>query len=123
MIVGVGIDIVDVKRMARSIEKPGFINQAFTPNEIEYCKQKAFSAEHYAARFAAKEAFFKATGTGVIGDLDFRQVEVTNDVNGKPTLELKDAALLIAEKLEIKNIHTSLSHEKDFATAFVILEK
>jgi holo-[acyl-carrier protein] synthase len=123
MIVGVGIDIVDVKRMARNIEKPGFINHAFTPSEIEYCKQKAFSAEHYAARFAAKEAFFKAIGTGVIGDLDFRQVEVTNETNGKPNLELKDAALLIAEKLEIKNIHTSLSHEKDFATAIVILEK
>jgi holo-[acyl-carrier protein] synthase len=123
MIVGVGIDIVDVKRIARNIEKPGFINHAFTPNEIEYCKQKAFSAEHYAARFAAKEAFFKAIGTGVIGDLDFRQVEITNDANGKPNLKLKDAALLIAEKLEIKNIHTSLSHEKDFATAIVILEK
>jgi holo-[acyl-carrier protein] synthase len=95
MIVGVGIDIVDVKRIARNIEKPGFINHAF----------------------------FKAIGTGVIGDLDFRQVEITNDANGKPNLKLKDAALLIAEKLEIKNIHTSLSHEKDFATAIVILEK
>ncbi len=123
MIVGVGIDIVDVRRMKKSIGKPGFINHAFTPAEIAYCSQKAYSAEHYAARFAAKEAFFKAIGTGVAGDLDFTQVEITNDDNGKPNLALRDAAQSIAEKLEIKQIHTSLSHEKDFATAIVILEK
>jgi len=123
MILGVGIDIVEIKRIENRIENEIFISHLFTDAEYKYCKSKAHSAEHFAARFAAKEAFFKAIGTGVIGSFDFTQVEVTHDNLGAPHLALYDQALEMVNKMGAKSIHLSLSHERNFATAIVIIEK
>mgnify|MGYP001181010595 CR=1 FL=1 len=123
MILGLGADIVEIKRIENRIENEIFISHVFTDAEYKYCKSKAHSAEHFAARFAAKEAFFKALGTGVVGNLDFIQVEVTHDKNGAPNITLHDHALDMAKKLGVKTIHLSISHERNYATATVIIEK
>ena len=122
MISGVGTDIVNIARIENRISNSAFLKLVFTPGEIDYCEQSSRSQEHFAARFAAKEAFFKALGTGISGDLDFTQAEVVNNANGKPSFIITGEALKRITELEIKNIHLSLSHEKDYATAFVILE-
>ena len=122
MILGIGTDIVEVKRIQNRIENEIFISHVFTDSEFKYCKSKAHSAEHFAVRFAAKEAFFKAIGTGVVGNLDFIQVEVTHDSNGAPTISLHDHALELKQKMGIKTIHLSMSHERNYATATVVIE-
>jgi holo-[acyl-carrier protein] synthase len=123
MIIGVGTDIVEIERIKKRIANTDFVKLVFTPVEIDYCKSKSRSAEHYAARFAAKEAFFKAIGTGVTGKLEFLQVEITNSPEGTPRINIFDDALLIAKKAGVVNIHLSISHESKYAVATVILEK
>src|ERR1700731_3199466 len=89
MISGVGIDIVEVERMAASINKGnGFREMIFSKTEIAYCELKKNRFEHYAARFAAKEAFFKALGTGWIENTLFNEVEIINNIDGKPEIHL-----------------------------------
>ena len=122
MIIGIGTDIAEVTRIAKSIENISFKERVFSKNEIAYCETKTNKAENYAARFAAKEAFFKSLGTGWRGGMAFNEVEVINDELGKPTLNiLGETAELIKEK-NIKIIHISLSHIKDVAMATVVLE-
>lgn len=122
MIIGIGTDIAEVIRIAKSIENISFKERVFSKNEIAYCETKTNKAENYAARFAAKEAFFKSIGTGWRGGMAFNEVEVINDELGKPTLNiLGETAELIKEK-NIKIIHVSLSHIKDVAMATVVLE-
>ena len=122
MIFGIGTDIVDIERIENRITNPEFLKLVFTPDEITYCNRSAQSAERFAGRFAAKEAFFKALGTGISGDLEFHQAEVVNDDNGRPSLILTGTALQKVNELVIRNIHLSISHEKKYATAVVILE-
>lgn len=122
MIIGIGVDTVDVERMERKKTDESFLKVAFTENEILYCKDKAHAAEHFAVRFAAKEALLKALGTGFIGNLDFKQIEIVNNSDGKPILNLYGAALEKANELGATKYHVSLSHEKKHAIAFVILE-
>lgn len=122
MIVGIGVDMVEVERIEKKRSNDAFLKVAFTEQEILYCKDKAHAAEHFAGRFAVKEAFLKALGTGFIGNLDFRQVEVINNTDGKPVLVLSGAALEKANELGASKFHISLSHEKKYAIAFVILE-
>src|SRR4051812_41261311 len=89
MIEGLGIDMIEVERVAKKIGKEsGFRELVFSKNEIEYCETKAHKFEHYAARFAAKEAFFKALGTGWLNGTAFNEVEISNEENGKPQLRL-----------------------------------
>lgn len=122
MITGLGTDIADVARIAKSIETSGFKEKVFSKTEIAYCEAKANKAESYAARFAAKEAFFKALGSGWRGGMAFNEVEVLNDELGKPTLNIVGkTAAIIADK-KIKTIHISLSHTKEMALATVVLE-
>ena len=123
MIYGIGIDLIEVERIRKQLERSDrFINRIFTPDEIVYCESKKNRAQNFAARFAAKEAFFKALGTGWRGGLAFNQVEVVNDSLGKPEIRLHGTAeKLIAEK-NITNICVSLTHLKDFASAIVTLE-
>ncbi len=123
MIYGIGIDLIEVERIRKQLERSDrFINRIFTPDEIVYCESKKNRAQNFAARFAAKEAFFKALGTGWRGGLAFNQVEVVNDSLGKPEIRLHGKAeKLIAEK-NITNICVSLTHLKDFASAIVTLE-
>jgi holo-[acyl-carrier protein] synthase len=122
MIIGIGTDIAEVHRIAKSIEKEGFKEKVFSNAEIVYCETKTNKAENFAARFAAKEAFFKALGTGWRGGMAFNEVEIWNDELGKPTLNIVGQTAEIIKERNIKIIHVSLSHIKDVAMATVVLE-
>ncbi|WP_298738214.1 holo-ACP synthase [uncultured Chitinophaga sp.] len=124
MIYGIGTDIVEVERVAGKIRKAnGFRELVFTPHEIAYCEQQAASYEHYAARFAAKEALLKALGTGWgNGGVHFNEIEIRNDAAGKPELHLTGNAVSRYDQLNIKQILVSLSHVASTAVAMVIIE-
>ena len=121
MIVGIGTDIIEIERINRSLQIEHFIKRVFTTREIEYCnsrgRQKAAS---YAARFAGKEAFFKALGTGIIFSLNC--VEILNDELGQPHVNLKSTSNEIVKNLDMSKVHISLSHSKYYATATCIIE-
>jgi holo-[acyl-carrier protein] synthase len=124
MIDGLGIDMVDVDRIAGKISKEtGFKELVFSPGEIGYCETKANKFEHYAARFAAKEAFFKALGTGWAEGTAFSEVEITNNASGRPDLNLLGKTRDTLAPLKIIKILVSLSHIKTMASAVVIIEK
>jgi holo-[acyl-carrier protein] synthase len=122
MILGIGTDIAEVPRIAKSIENNSFKEKVFSKNEIAYCETKTNKAENYAARFAAKEAFFKSLGTGWRGGMAFNEVEIFNDELGKPHILLLGQTAEIIKEKNIKIIHVSLSHIKDVAMATVVLE-
>src|ERR1044072_5506261 len=124
MIYGIGTDIVEAERVADKIRKgKGCRELVFTPHEIAYGEQQATSYEHYAARFAAKEALLKALGTGWgNGGVNFNEIEIRNDAAGKPELHLIGNAAGRYDQLNIKQILVSLSHVKSTAVAMVIIE-
>jgi len=123
MIYGIGIDAIEVQRIQKQLTQSGrFKERIFTQNEISYCESKKNKAQNYAARFAAKEAFFKALGTGWRGGLGFNQVEITNDELGKPEIHLYGKAKQLIEGKGITDIHVSLTHLKATASSIVILE-
>jgi holo-[acyl-carrier protein] synthase len=124
MIVGTGIDICEVPRIAQSIARFGdrFLERVFTPAEIQYCQSKKNSVERFAARFAAKEAAMKALGTGVNRGITWKQIAVSNAPGGRPTLTLSGKASLMAETLRVKRISISLTHTESTAMAQVIFE-
>lgn len=101
----------------------GFKADIFSPAEIEYCDSKHYPAQHYAARFAAKEAVFKALGTGWRGGRKFRDIEVLRDEMGKPTIALSGKTREFHEQENFKNIQISISHIKEYAVAFVTIEQ
>lgn len=121
MVEGVGIDIVEISRIQRSIEDYGdlFTDKVFTQKEKAYCSDKPLPYQHFAARFAAKEAFSKATGTGWDDSFAWQEVEVTNELSGKPNLRLAGLAL---QNFGKKRIFLSLSHSGDYVTAVVVIE-
>lgn len=123
MIVGIGIDMIEVDRVMSKVDKDkGFKEKVFSKAEIEFCESNRRS-ENYAARFAAKEAFLKATGLGLLLGTELSEVEVVNDVNGKPSLSLKGNFKLQAEQNSWNKIHLSLSHLQQIACAVVIIEQ
>ena len=124
MIVGTGVDIAEVPRIAAAIERFGnrFVKRIFTDNEIRYCESKANKAERYAARFAAKEAALKAIGTGWRNGIAWRDVEVRREPGGRPNLAFHGRAAEIAARLGMKRASLSLSHTAQQAVAQVILE-
>ncbi|MGA9389238.1 MAG: holo-[acyl-carrier-protein] synthase [Candidatus Sulfotelmatobacter sp.] len=124
MIVGTGIDIAEVPRIRRSIERFGgrFLLRVFTAGEIEYCDSKANRAERYAARFAAKEAAMKALGTGWNHGVAWRDCEVVRLPGGRPSISFHGKAAELAAKLGIRNAALSISHTAEQAIAQVILE-
>ncbi|WP_295118277.1 holo-ACP synthase [uncultured Chitinophaga sp.] len=124
MILGIGTDIVEVERVAAKIQKgQGFRELVFTPDEIAYCEKQASKYESYAARFAAKEAFLKALGTGWgNGGVNFNEIEVHNNDAGKPSIFLLEPATRLYAEKNICKISVSLSHVKTMAIAFVIIE-
>lgn len=124
MIVGTGIDIAEVPRVAESIERFGdrFLRRVFTEAEIEYCASKANRAERFAARFAAKEAAMKALGTGWNHGVRWRDVEVVRKPGSRPTIQFHGKAAEFAKRLGAKNVSLSLSHTPEMAIASVILE-
>ncbi len=124
MILGTGIDIVEVERIQKSIEKKdGFLRLVFSPEEITYCQGQAGVFQSFAGRFAAKEAFFKALGTGWVGDLAFHEVSIKNDEHGRPFIQLSGKTKEALQDKENCTFHLSISHTKHYATAFVIIEK
>jgi holo-[acyl-carrier protein] synthase len=124
MIVGSGIDIAEVPRIAESIKRFGdrFLRRVFTEAEIRYCDGKANRVERYAARFAAKEAAMKAIGTGWNCGVAWRDVEIGRVPGGRPTIVFHGKAAEFASKLGTKKIALSISHTGQFAIAQVILE-
>ncbi|MBI3259093.1 MAG: holo-ACP synthase [Ignavibacteriae bacterium] len=123
MIIGIGTDITDVHRIEESIEKFGerFLKKIFTETEREYCESfKMHKGQHYAARFAAKEAFSKAIGTGMRDGFSLNLVGIRNEPSGKPIIELSG---LMAERWGECKIHISLSHSATIAMAMVAIEK
>jgi len=124
MIVGSGIDIAEVPRIAASIARFGerFLRRIFTEGEIRYCDAKANRVERYAARFAAKEAAMKAIGTGWNHGVTWRDVEVSRLPGGRPTITFHGKAAEFAAKLGAKHIALSLTHTAEHAIAQVILE-
>lgn len=124
MIYGTGVDIVDISRFERFLAEgnDAIFRRLFSDREIDYCAGKKRSAQHYALRFAAKEAFFKALGTGLRDGLSWRDVEVVNDPLGKPSLQLQGKAQEIVANHSIRNSFLSLSHDGNMAIAMVVLE-
>ncbi len=123
MIFGIGTDIIEVDRVETLIGKgQQYLETIFTPKEVEYCENKGKRAEHYAARFAAKEAFLKALGTGLRDGLMFAEIEILNDDLGKPQIFLHGKAQKLVEQHQINQVSLSLSHIKQIAIAVVILE-
>ncbi len=124
MIFGIGIDVFEPKRIENKISKlKGLKEDLFTDKEIEYCESKKSKYVHYAVRFAAKEAFFKALGTGMRFGMKFTDVEVSNNQLGKPELIIQGKSKEFLEKFEIANTFVSLSHTKQIVNSIVILEK
>ncbi|MEO8768632.1 MAG: holo-ACP synthase [Ferruginibacter sp.] len=123
MILGTGIDMIEVERVAEKMARAeGFRELVFSKNEIDYCEQKKNKFEHYAARFAAKEAFYKAIGAGWMNGTSFNEIEISNDEKGKPSLTLIGETSQLKEQMKIKTIHVSLTHLKTMASAIVIIE-
>jgi len=123
MVVGIGTDIVEIIRIQNSYDKYGerFLKKVFTPTEIEYCEQ--FGAKkflNYSARFAAKEAFSKAIGTGFSQGFKFLEVGVRNEKSGKPFFELTGSAF---EKYKDFVFELSLSHSDNYSVAFVVMSR
>lgn len=124
MVFGIGTDIIEVERIKKQISKGNrFKEKIFTLREIQYCESRKKKAQNYAARFAAKEAFFKAIGTGWRGGLAFKEIEIVNNELGKPEIVLYGKTKEFIEQIKVTNIQVSLSHVKDLASAIVVLEK
>tara|TARA_B100000686_G_scaffold352592_1_gene455135 strand:- start:2007 stop:2387 length:381 start_codon:yes stop_codon:yes gene_type:complete len=125
MIYGSGIDIIEIRRIQKSLEKYSdrFENRIFTSREIAYCRVKAYPARHFAARFAVKEATLKALGTGIRGGVEWKDLEVFNEENsGRPVLKITGKGLEIFKHLKLKSIHISISHDDKYAIAQAIAE-
>lgn len=123
MIAGIGIDMVSVSRMAEKIQSEAFKDKIFSSAEKEYCDKNSNKEQHYAVRFAAKEAFLKATGKGLMAGYDLNDIETTVDEVGKPSMNLRGGFHELKKQNGWLAIHVSLSHEADNAIAIVIIEK
>ncbi len=125
MIYGIGFDLVQVSRIRDALRRWGerFQNKVFTPGEIRYSLGKRNPAPHFAARFAAKEAFVKALGIGVRRGVHWKDVEVQRGPLGRPGLKIHGRAVEICRKERIDGFFLSLTHDGDYSGAMVVLEK
>lgn len=121
MIHGIGTDIIEVKRIGESIERFGqrFLDRIFSFDEQAYCLHHRDASRHFAGRFAAKEAIVKALGTGFRDGIGWLDIEIVNNAQGKPVAHL---SLRLQEQFNSPMIHLSISHGRDYATAFAIWE-
>jgi holo-[acyl-carrier protein] synthase len=120
-LIGVGTDIIECQRIADMIEKHQqlFLQRVFTPAEIEYCSKNKIAVQHYAGRWAAKEAALKAIGTGWAKGIQWIDIEILSQPGGRPVLHLHRAALEIAGQQGIRELLVSISHTQQYAVAFV----
>ena len=123
MIAGIGIDLVSIGRMAGKIKEKSFVEKVFGSREQTYCESCSHKEQHYAVRFAAKEAFLKATGKGLTAGYDLYNIEIVQDESGKPLISLSGNFKELYQQEGWVAIHVSLSHEGDNAMAIVIIEK
>ena len=124
MIVGTGVDLAETARIEQTLAQHGerFSKRIFTPQEIAYCEKFKNRAERYAARFAAKEAAFKALGTGWGAGVRWLDVEITHQSSGKPELALTGRAHEVAQQLGVTRMAVSISHADRYVVAVVIFE-
>ena len=124
MIIGIGLDLVEIERVRGMLERHPSRARAklFTPGEVDHCGRVREPVESFAARFAAKEALFKALGTGLSGGARWCDVEVVVMDSGAPMLRLHGPTLRIAEELGVTRAHVSLTHTRHLASAYVVLE-
>lgn len=124
MILGSGIDLVEIGRIHDSVERFGkrFLDRIFTSAEQGYCLRKRRSAESLAVRFAAKEAGAKALGTGISRGVNWLDIEVVREPGGRPSLRFHGRAAEIAARMRVANVALSLTHGSDLAVASVVLE-
>lgn len=122
-ILGIGMDIVETRRIADSIERFGdrFLNRIFSEGEIAYAKTMKSPQLHLAARFAAKEAISKAFGTGIGHEMGWRDLEVVREKSGAPRVVLHGKAEAFAKERGVKEVHVSLSHTADYGAASVVI--
>jgi len=124
--IGIGVDIVKNKRVQLSIKNKNFINRTFSKNEILISKRFLNKTNYFSKRFAAKEAFTKALGTGFRGNLNFKDIQIVNDKLGKPYYLINSKIKsLIKKKMKVRNFNLflSISDEKDYSIAFTIIQK
>ncbi len=123
-ILGIGTDIIECLRIAQMIERHGelFIRRVYTEHEIAYCSTKKAATQHYAGRWAAKEAVLKALGTGWRRGISWRDVEVRNKPSGAPEIALRGGAREVLERSGIREMHISISHCRSHAIAYAIAE-
>jgi holo-[acyl-carrier protein] synthase len=118
-VLGLGTDIIECLRIAQMIERHGelFISRVYTPHEIEYCSSRKAATQHYAGRWAAKEAVLKALGTGWVRGISWRDIEIRNQASGRPTAVIQGGARDAAAKKGITDVWISISHCRCHATA------
>mgnify|MGYP001204188188 CR=1 FL=1 len=125
-IIGIGVDIVDNKRLKKLVKNKRFIQRVFTNSEQKTANNLKNKLNYYSKRFAAKEAFSKAAGIGISNNLHFKDIEIKNNKNGKPIIKLNKSTILFLKiKLKVKYFKTnlSLSDEKNYSIAYVVIEK
>lgn len=123
-IIGIGTDIIECLRIAQMIERHGelFINRVYTQHEIQYCQSRKLATQHYAGRWAAKEAILKALGTGWRRGISWRDIEVRNEPGGRPTVAMRGGARDVVERLGITEMLISISHCRSHATAYALAQ-
>lgn len=121
-IIGIGTDITECPRIGRMIMEHGeqFLRRVYTDKEIEYCNARKLSTEHFAGRWAAKEAILKAIGTGWVRGVSWREIEITNQPGGAPVVELTGGTREIADARGVGRILISISHCRTYATAYAV---
>lgn len=123
MVIGLGIDIIEIDRIKKSVDEYGkqFLSKVYTPSELKYCLGKKNKYQHLAARFAAKEAIYKAISTSIGGEVGWQDIEIFNEPNGMPAVKLKGhlKKFLTADK----NLKISMSHSRDYVACVAIVYK
>ncbi len=121
-IVGIGTDIIECLRIANMIQRHGeaFLARVYTAREIQYCQARKAAMQHFAGRWAAKEAVLKALGTGWVRGISWRDVEVVTSPGGKPRIELHGGALEVGRRLGVAEVLISISHCRTHATAYAL---
>jgi holo-[acyl-carrier protein] synthase len=123
MVIGIGIDIIEIDRIRESVEKFGdhFLNKIYTQKELDYCLKKKYKYQHLAARFAAKEAVYKALATGWDAEVSWQHIEISNEPNGMPIVTLQGKLKKFLS--EHKELKISMSHSRDYVACMAIIYK